>query len=123
MVGYLVGSIIAGQMGDSLGRKTTIMSGIASMTLFNFVGFFTQSWKMYAVVRFLIGIGAGLSNTALLTYMIEFVPTKWRPLVVCFPSEPIAAMLLAFVSWILHDWRSLHLLKTIVGVLFFIMIW
>jgi MFS family permease len=93
MVGYLVGSIIAGLMADSLGRKATIMSGIASLSLFSFVGFFTQSWKMYAAIRFFIGIGAGLSYTAQFTYMIEFVPTKWRPLVVCFPSEPIAAML------------------------------
>ncbi|XP_060562897.1 solute carrier family 22 member 13-like [Ruditapes philippinarum] len=123
MVGYLVGSIIAGLMADSLGRKATIMSGIASLTFVSFVGFFAQSWKMYAAIRFFIGIGAGLSYTVQFTYMIEFVPTKWRPLVVCFPSEPIAAMLLAFVSWWLHDWRSLHLLKTIVGVLFFIMIW
>ncbi|XP_060598900.1 solute carrier family 22 member 4-like, partial [Ruditapes philippinarum] len=123
MVGLVVGSIIAGQMADCLGRKTTIISGIAFLTIFNFIGLFTQSWKMYAAIRFFIGIGAGLPYTVQFTYMIEFVTSKWRPLVVCFPSSAIAAMLLAPVSWWLYDWRNLHILKTLVGALFTIIIW
>ncbi|XP_053393065.1 organic cation transporter-like protein [Mercenaria mercenaria] len=119
MAGFLVGSITAGQMADSTGRKTTMIAGISTVVLFNFAGLFAQSWEAYSAIRFFIGIGAGLFCTVQFTHMVEFVPPLWRPLVVCIPSEPVISILFALVSWWLHDWKRIHLLKTILGVFFF----
>ncbi|XP_053408730.1 solute carrier family 22 member 4-like [Mercenaria mercenaria] len=116
MVGDAVGAIVAGQMADAAGRKPAMLTGITAMVLFNFVGYFTQSWQIYSVVRFFIGVGVGISFTVQFTQMIEFVPSPWRPFVVCFPSEPLSSMLYALVSWWLHDWKRIHLLKTLIGV-------
>ncbi|XP_053408655.1 solute carrier family 22 member 4-like [Mercenaria mercenaria] len=120
MAGFLVGSITAGQMADSTGRKTTMIAGISTVMLFNFAGLFAQSWEAYSSVRFFIGIGAGLFSTVQYTHMIEFVPSLWRPLVVCIPAGPVVAMLFALVAWWLHDWKRIHLLKALLGLFFLI---
>ncbi|XP_053389608.1 organic cation transporter-like protein [Mercenaria mercenaria] len=123
MVGVLLGSIIAGQMADSIGRKPTMLTGFTTMVVFNFVGYFMQSWQTYSVVRFFIGIGVGICFTVQFPLMIEFVPPLWRPLVVCIPAEPLICILYAVVAWWLHDWKRIHLLKTLIGTFFLMILW
>ncbi|XP_053409324.1 organic cation transporter protein-like [Mercenaria mercenaria] len=123
MVGVVIGSIISGQISDSTGRKPTMIAGVTTTVLFNFAGFFAQSWKAYSVIRFIIGIGFGLAYTVQFTLMIEFVPSQWRPLAVCFPSEPLISMLYALLSWWLHDWKRIHLFKSFIGLFFLIILW
>ncbi|XP_060563705.1 organic cation transporter protein-like [Ruditapes philippinarum] len=116
MVGVLVGNIISGPLADSLGRKPSIISSVLLLVIFNFGGYFSQSWKSYSVIRFFIGIGAGIYFNVDLPILAEFVPSKLRTIALAFPSEPLSAMLFAFITYWLHDWRSVHLLKTIIGI-------
>jgi AAHS family 4-hydroxybenzoate transporter-like MFS transporter len=123
MVGVLVGNIISGPFADSLGRKPSFILSVLILVIFNFCGYFSQSWKSYSVVRFFIGIGAGIYFNVDLPILAEFVPSKLRTIALAFPSEPLSAMLFAFITYWLHDWRSVHLLKTIIGIPLLMNLW
>nr|KAG5696666.1 hypothetical protein BaRGS_023075 [Batillaria attramentaria] len=41
------------QMGDSWGRKKTLMAMVILQTVFNLVAVFSTSWEMFAIMRFL----------------------------------------------------------------------
>jgi MFS family permease len=123
MAGVFVGNIVTGPLADSMGRKPSLIISELLLVVFNAIAYFIQTWEVYAVIRFLIGIGSGIYFTVAFPLMVEFVPSKLRPIAVCFPSEPIAAMLFAFVSFWLHDWRSIHLLKTLIGIPILMTLW
>jgi len=57
MAGVLVGCFISGHLGDHVGRKPTYFVSLVLLTIFNVVGYFCVNWQMYAVVRFILGVG------------------------------------------------------------------
>jgi MFS family permease len=65
---------------------------------------------MFAVTRFIIGLGCGAYLTVFYTFSVEFTPTKFRPIQLTVPDWSIWAALLGLCSYLLKDWRSLHIL-------------
>ncbi|XP_048746739.2 organic cation transporter protein-like [Ostrea edulis] len=110
MAGLLISGVLGGQVADLLGRKPTFFLSIFIMSVSNIVAGFSQSWLMFAVTRFIIGLGCGAYLTVFYTFSVEFTPTKFRPLQIAFPDWSIWAALLGLCSYLLKDWRSLHIL-------------
>ncbi|GFR81253.1 solute carrier family 22 member 21 [Elysia marginata] len=59
MLGLMVGSILAGQLGDSWGRWKTNLLCALTMALSNIGTAFSNCWEVFAFCRFMIGMGIG----------------------------------------------------------------
>ncbi|XP_060565155.1 solute carrier family 22 member 4-like [Ruditapes philippinarum] len=116
--GMLVGSLVAGQLSDTFGRKRPYFAGIIIVIVFNFIGFMSSNWIMFAVSRFFIGIGAGDFISVQHCILSEFMSAKWRPWITGFPSWPLQVCALALVSWLIKDWRYIQLFCCLLGIPF-----
>lgn len=116
--GMLVGSPIAGQISDLFGRKPPYFAGIVIVVLFNFIGFMSVNWQMFAIARFFIGAGAGSFLSIQHCILSEFTLANWRPWITGFPSWPLQVCALALVGWLIKDWRYIQLFCCILGVPF-----
>jgi putative MFS transporter len=73
-----VGSLIAGVLGDRIGRKITYMYNLALYTLGALIGAFAPNIDVLYLGRLIVGIGLGGELNAGLTIVSEFVATKYR---------------------------------------------
>uniref|UniRef100_A0A4W3J879 Solute carrier family 22 member 4-like n=1 Tax=Callorhinchus milii TaxID=7868 RepID=A0A4W3J879_CALMI len=72
--GNLCGSLLAGHLSDRYGRKIVLFGGIAIQTILSLSQAAVQSWEMFCVLCFLIGVG-DVSN-----YTTSFVLGKFLSL-------------------------------------------
>ncbi|KAL5005556.1 hypothetical protein ScPMuIL_019012 [Solemya velum] len=108
MGGVLVGGSTGGYIGDRFGRKPTYYLAILTLLVFNLIGAFSVSWEMFAAIRFGIGFGCGIFITTWFVHCTEYVPNKWRTLLVAIPSWAIWACVYGGVAWIVPDWKKVH---------------
>lgn len=123
MGGVLIGCFIAGHLGDWIGRKPTYFMSILILLIFNVVAYFSVSWKMYAAIRFILGMGNGFFTTVHINQMCEFTTSIWRPRIMAVPSWSIGGGLFALLAWIFKDWKILHLASAAVGLPFLLSWW
>ncbi|OWF39981.1 solute carrier family 22 member 21-like [Mizuhopecten yessoensis] len=116
MTGLLISGITAGHIADGIGRKPTYFMALLILVTCNAIAGFSVSWKMFAAMRFLLGFGTGCYLTVFYTFMMEFTPSKHRPVVVAFPSWALWACAFGFLSMWLHDWRYIHFATAIITV-------
>jgi len=76
--GMAIGSLIAGVLGDRIGRKITYMYNLALYTLGALIGAFAPNIEVLYLGRLIVGIGLGGELNAGLTMVSEFVSTKAR---------------------------------------------
>ncbi|XP_053385092.1 solute carrier family 22 member 4-like isoform X2 [Mercenaria mercenaria] len=88
------------------------------VVVFNFVGFMSTNWIMFSVSRFFIGFGAGDFISVQHCILSEIMLAKWRPWITGFPSWPIQVCALAFISWLIKDWRYIQLFCCLLGIPF-----
>ena len=118
-VGCLIfGHVFAGHLADNRGRKFTLYFSLVTLILCNLLSYFSVNWLMYAISKALTGIACGLYMTVPDTYMSEFALARWRTWMIGFPTWAIESCLLAFVLWLLKDWRNTHLVIALVGIPF-----
>src|SRR5437762_13711617 len=59
LIGWGVGGMIFGALGDKFGRAKMLMITIAIYSVFTGLSFFSQSWFDFTACRFLTGLGVG----------------------------------------------------------------
>ncbi|XP_033761809.1 solute carrier family 22 member 21-like [Pecten maximus] len=116
MTGLLISGLAAGHIADGIGRKPTYFLSLLLLAFCNAIAGFSSSWKMFAAMRFLLGFGTGCYLTVFYTFMMEFTPSRHRPIVVAFPSWATWACILGFLSMWLRDWRYIHFATAIMTV-------
>ncbi|KAL8620048.1 hypothetical protein ACOMHN_015330 [Nucella lapillus] len=109
MAGVLVGAALGGQLADSVGRKTTMVSFSVLHVLFTLIAAFSVSWQMFAVLRALIGSTVGGILVVSFPYPTEFLGARWRALVATIPVWGIGALLYSLLCWALPHWKYLHI--------------
>ncbi|KAL8620051.1 hypothetical protein ACOMHN_015333 [Nucella lapillus] len=110
MVGVLSGSILAGQMADTIGRKKTLVIFAVLHSVFNLTAAFSVSWQMFAVLRTLIGVTVGAIFVIGFTYPTEFIGVKRRAVAVALPVWGGATLTLCLVVWLFPHWSHVHLI-------------
>jgi len=76
-VGFMIGSVCAGLLGDRIARNTMLISCIVTFGAFSLISAFARSPLQLAALRFLTGLvrGGGLPTTVALAYDFRY---GWR---------------------------------------------
>ena len=77
-MGALVGSLIAGSLGDAIWRKRTMLLAGALFTLGAAVQSFAPGELVLVAGRLLIGVGVGVAAVAAPLYAAELAPASLR---------------------------------------------
>jgi MFS transporter, putative metabolite:H+ symporter len=78
MIGMLIGGVLWGVLGDTLGRRTALLATIGMYSLANVANGFVTSVEQYAVLRFVAGIGLAGELGMGVTLVAELMPAKYR---------------------------------------------
>jgi len=79
MIGWALGGVIFGVLGDRLGRAKTMMMTILTYTVFTGLSMFAVSVWDFNIYRFLCGLGVGGQFAVGVALVAEVVPDRARP--------------------------------------------
>jgi sugar porter (SP) family MFS transporter len=103
LLGCLLGSMIAGWMSDSAGRrKTLLLSGILFAASSALTGW-AYSFPAFVVWRIAGGVAIGLASNISPTYIAEISPAPWRGRLVSLNQLSIVSGILAaqIIDWLI----------------------
>jgi MFS transporter, putative metabolite:H+ symporter len=126
-VGSIVGALVFGGLSDASGRKVqmiigTFICGIGAAL----IGFVPDgAWQLFALLRFVVGVGLTAAVVPALTIVVELTPTRHRTMVTSFYvvfataggflASITSAALLAAIGW--RGMAMLGISVAVVGVL------
>lgn len=116
MAGLLVGGILWGIWGDKLGRISVLFGSILLYSVANIANGFVHNVEMYALFRFIAGVGLAGELGAGVTLASELFPRAWRGLGTTFIASVgvLGAVFAAFVAE-LTDWRTAYIIGGVMG--------
>ncbi|XP_033739709.1 organic cation transporter protein-like [Pecten maximus] len=113
--GTLVGVILAGMLGDVVGRKPVMIIGVFTLTISNMACVWSYNYKMFLVTRFFSGFST----------LMVFAPCMVIPMEMVGPSSRVFVGIIIELLWCLgevilcglayfvRDWRTLQLIISI----------
>lgn len=78
LIGAVVGSVVSGWVGQSLGRKKTLIATAAIFIVSALLMAFAPSYAVLLAARFLAGLAVGAMEATVPTFLSELAPTKSR---------------------------------------------
>lgn len=115
LIGVLLGSFASGLIGDILGRKRMLMSGIAWFSSGMAITALTGTVFTFGLLRFLTGLGLGLVIATAGPIMAEFAPKDRRGVfnAIVYSGVPAGGMFASLCGIFLGEaigWRGLFLI-------------
>jgi MFS family permease len=100
MIGWAIGGVLFGVLGDRLGRAKTMTITILTYTVFTGISLFSHSLLEFNVYRFLCGLGVGGQFAVGVALVAEVVPQRARPYALGFvqASSAIGNMVAALTG-------------------------
>ena len=123
MGGTAVGGLLAGQISDTYGRKISFYFFQLFLIASNGFSAASNSWVMFAVFRFMIGVGRGFLLTSLGSYSVEFLTVRWRSVSSVRPAFGVGLMFFSLAGYLLKDVMDLHILTAALSVLPLYFVW
>ncbi|MDS7594237.1 MFS transporter [Agrobacterium tumefaciens] len=77
-VGFLIGALIAGAIGDRYGRKNVMLWALVLFCLASLAGAAVNDWHQFFALRVIGGIGMGAEAAIIAPFLSEFVGAKYR---------------------------------------------
>ncbi|MGY3237818.1 putative MFS transporter [Bradyrhizobium sp. USDA 4448] len=77
-IGFLFGALLAGTLGDLIGRRAVMMSALALYCVASIVSAMVDSWTAFFVARIVAGMGTGAESAIIAPYLAEFVARRYR---------------------------------------------
>ncbi|MCA6123535.1 MFS transporter [Bradyrhizobium sp. WSM 1704] len=77
-VGFLFGALLAGTLGDLIGRRAVMMSALALYCAASLVSAAVDSWPSFFAARVVAGMGTGAESAIIAPYLAEFVARRYR---------------------------------------------
>ncbi|GAA3941925.1 MFS transporter [Actinomadura viridis] len=78
LIGFLVGALGAGALGDKVGRKKVMLGSLILYTSMTLAAAFSPDFWVLFVFRVLAGAGIGAESAIIAPYLSEFVPGRHR---------------------------------------------
>lgn len=96
LVGMALGSVVAGPLGDRIGRRRAVIGSVFFFAVATFLIGFSPNMTVLALLRFLAGLGIGGALPTATTLAAEFTPARRRTLavtatIVCVPLGGMVA--------------------------------
>ena len=107
-VGWAIGGLIMGVIGDRIGRARTLVMSVCLYGLFTLLIGFASSWKMVIVFRFLCGFGVGGMMVINTTLLSEAWPQRTRAVFIGILSIgfPVGIFSSGAVNYFVSSWRQ-----------------
>src|SRR3989440_4932272 len=77
-IGFLFGALLAGMLGDLIGRRAVMMSALAFYCAASLVSAFVDTWPAFFAARVVAGMGTGAESAIIAPYLAEFVARRYR---------------------------------------------
>ncbi|ODN00544.1 Organic cation transporter 1 [Orchesella cincta] len=117
MIGMIVGNLSVSLLADWYGRRQTYLLILCIMFFGTLMSALSPTIYIYAVARFIAGIGfCGCINVSSMAVM-EFMTPKWRSLSNCLGPMGEGVMLLSCIAYFIRPWRLLYLATAVPYVL------
>ena len=119
--GSIVGALVFGAVSDALGRKSSIVLGTFICGFGAAANGFVPdgNWELFAILRFIVGVGLTAAVVPALTIVVELTPTRHRTVVASFyiVFASVGGLVASLSSAILLGaigWRGMAMLGIIV---------
>src|SRR5215217_5579159 len=112
LVGVLVGALLAGTVGDILGRRKVMLAAYAWFSVGMGVTALTHSTATFGLMRFITGLGVGALVATTGALVSEYAPPGKKNLVnaITYSGVPIGSLMAALLAILLLDligWRGM----------------
>ncbi len=77
-VGFFFGALLAGLIGDAIGRKVVMMWALVLYCAASIACAFTQDWPLFLACRVVAGAGTGAESAIIAPFLAEFVAGRYR---------------------------------------------
>lgn len=120
--GLLIGGFMWGILGDKLGRRSVLFGSILTYSLANIACGFTSNVEIYALLRFIAGLGLAGELGAGITLIAEILPKELRGYgASVVASVGLAGAIAAFFAVKLTDWRTAYFIGGGMGIVLLIL--
>lgn len=108
LIGWTLGGIVMGLIGDKLGRVRSMVISILLYSIFTGLSGLAQDVPQLALCRFLTGIGIGGELVSISTMLSEIWPNRSRAIAVgaLITSYQGGVLLSGIVTQVVTDWRQ-----------------
>ena len=112
LMGVLVGALVAGSVGDILGRRKVMLIAYAWFAVGMGLTALTTSASMFGLMRFLTGLGVGALVATTGALVAEYAPPGKKNLcnAITYSGVPLGSLMAAFLAILLLDaigWRGM----------------
>lgn len=122
MIGMLLGGILFGVLADKRGRLSVLLGSILLYSIMNIANAFVSSVPMYAMFRFLSGIGLAGELGVAITLVAEIMPKHSRGYgTTIVASMGILGAVAAYFVHELFDWRAAFIAGGVLGLALLVM--
>lgn len=77
-IGFFFGALLAGTLGDLIGRRAVMMGALALYCAASLVSAVVDSWPPFFAARVVAGMGTGAESAIIAPYLAEFVARRFR---------------------------------------------
>jgi len=101
--GFSVGNLLSGYIGDSHGRKPSILLAYVMIGVFGLLTATAWTPTMMIILRFFVGVGCGIGFPSVYSLIPEVCPTQWRGIVsaLMIGFMPLGEIFAAILVWII----------------------
>jgi len=112
LVGVLVGALLAGSVGDIIGRRKVLLSAYAWFSVGMALTALTHTTTLFGMMRFVTGLGVGALVATTGALVAEFAPPGKKNLcnAITYSGVPLGSLLSAFLAILLLPaigWRGM----------------
>jgi putative MFS transporter len=77
-IGFLFGALLAGTLGDLIGRRAVMIWALALYSAASLVSAAADTWPSFFAARIVAGMGTGAESAIIAPYLAEFVARRFR---------------------------------------------
>lgn len=119
LIGWMLGGIFFGFIGDKFGRVKSMVFSILLYASFTGLAGFAQNWWQLGLCRFLTGLGIGGELVSIATFLTEVWPQKSRAIAVgiLITSYQAGVFLAGSINYLFANWRHVFFIGALPALL------